>query len=372
MSEIHQQNILNSVQKSQSVINKTTGAFFNRLGGKIQECKWQMLPTYGSANQIVSCANFYIVFNNQNLFGDGDFGTEIYPRYRQIRTDWYKALKQEGVDLFKQAVVGFVPLLKKRPTTIYNDPYLKSNGTPLGIEIENIHDTESDYFKKISKKFDLNYALKERGGAYVGPEGGMLVMLEKICMQYSRIDCFVDIGAGTGELSAFVVKNFPVKKIIVNELSNHLSEHLNNYLGKLATINYVRYRLFANDCKKMSFPEKTDIISVGVFYGDQPSFIKEKGGQISKSLGRQGILLIQSAMPEAIFTHLLIVGKNEEFKNWPWYSISYNLYQYFNYIATFFIENEFITIASNSKEKIQALRMLFRNSPQWTSGWFDC
>jgi len=103
----------------------------------------------------------------------------------------------------------------------------------------------------------------------------------------------------------------------------------------------------------MLLPESSNVVSLGVFYGFQPSFIKERGSEIKKMLGEKGILIIQSAMPEAQFNYEVLIGKNEDIKNWPWYSRYMNISHYFKYYKTFYIDNQFITIASQSKTTIR-------------------
>ena len=110
----------------------------------------------------------------------------------------------------------------------------------------------------------------------------------------------------------------------------------------------------------MKFPSKVNLISVGVFYGIQPSFIKYKGFEIAKSLGKKGLLLIQSSMPETLFSQHILMGDVDGVNKWPWYSKKFILSNYFSCVESFFIDNQFITLASQSHDLVNKILIKLR------------
>jgi hypothetical protein len=80
--------------------------------------------------------------------------------------------------------------------------------------------------------------------------------------------------------------------------------------------------------------------------------IEEKGLEFKKALGDSGVLLIQSSMPETLFNLHVLLGDCEGINNWPWYKRTLSLPYYFNYYLTCYLDNEFITLASQSKSRL--------------------
>lgn len=332
---------------------KVTKEFFESIGGRLLSSNCVKIQTYSSQNSKVSCLNYYIMFSNKDLFGKGNFSDEIYPRYRKMRNDWRNALKKSGIKLYTDIAVGFVPLLNlNNAKKVKNFKYKKENKKPLGTKILDISKIHVDYYKEMVEKFDVAFALKESGGMFIGPERGMLYVLEAVSNVLGGIDCFVDVGSGTGEMSAYILKNHDPEEIVINELSKNLRIHLKKYLKKIAKKNKAKMIFSFEDCQKMKFPSKVDLMSVGVFYGVQPSFIKYKGSEVARSLGKKGLLLIQSSMPETLFSQHILMGDARGINTWPWYSEKFILSKYFSCVEAFFIDNQIITLASQSRDLV--------------------
>ncbi len=154
----------------------------------------------------------------------------------------------------------------------------------------------------------------------------------------------------SGEISAFILKNSDKTQVFINEKSPHLKHHLHKYLE---SISKKRSIFLLKDYKKIKIP-KTDLIISGIFYGEIPYLIKEKGEELKKSLSKKGLLVIQSGMPENLFA--LSVIDNSIFpsiKKWAWYNEKYDLRRLFKNVKTIFLDGEIITIASQSKESIR-------------------
>lgn len=335
-----------------SVLKKTrkfTKIFFNSLGGKMMYSRFIKVPTYSSGNFKIPCVNYYIEFSNDNLFGKGDLSKEVYPRFRKLRTDWKSYLKHQDIKLYKDLAIGFIPLLNENPVKGF--AYKKDVKKPVGVKILAVNNDSPDYYKKMVEEFGIRFMLEEDKGMLIGPESGMMCVLKAIS-QVRDIYDFIDIGAGTGELSAYVLKNCHPRRIIVNELSLRLKTHLKRYLQPLSLISGTKLIFNFESCIKINIPAGIDLISVGVFYGDQPSFIRLQGLNIATSLGKEGLLLMQSSMPETLFSQHILLGDLDGLKKWPWYSDKFVISKYFSCVVSFFIDNQFITLASQSHKVI--------------------
>ena len=339
----------NNIKKAEEITNK----FFKKIGGRLVHSNRIKVKTYSLKNTKIFCINYYIDFNNQNLFGNGNFSDEIYPRYRKLRKDWRNLLEKYGIKLYSNIAVGFIPLLNNKKES-NKFKYKKEKIKPLGAKILNIDKMNSDYLRKMSKSFGVKFALEEKNGALIGPEGGMLYVLEVINKVLGKIDNFIDIGAGTGELSSYVLRSCNPRNIIVNELSVDLKKHLVNYLKK-ENKRKIKITFNFKDCRNIKFPVKASLISVGVFYGDQPSFIMRKGPEMVRCLGKKGLLMIQSAMPETLFNQHILLGDVEGVNKWPWHSERFILSNYFSCVKVFFIDNQFITLASQSHDLVNKI-----------------
>lgn len=319
----------------------------------MQRIRYNIVKTYASLSRPILCVNFYIVFNNRNILGSGTYSTHVYPRYRKMRQSWRSALSGRTIRPSFDSLYGFVPLLDGQATA--GEPYPKADGHPMGSEVTSIIPSSPKYLLQMKRRFGVQYALKETGGMYVGPEGGMLEVLRALRQTKTEISSFVDVAAGTGELSAYVMRTSNPRELVVNEISPHIADHLRSYLSDTARMQNPKTRLtFSSvDCLEMIIPAKVDIMTVGVFYGSQPTLIKNRGHEIVSSLGRNGLFILQSAMPEALFNLHLLERDERLLENWPWYDQLFAISEHFKHHSSFFIDNQFITIASQSTVEIR-------------------
>jgi SAM-dependent methyltransferase len=339
--------------------NKQTAIFFKKAGGKIIKIKILNETTFSSPDEPIPCLNYYIGFCDPLIFGRGDYSNEVYPRYRKMRTDWKKFLLKSKIANFDKIAFGFIPCLLNN-----HGPHTKkypAEKISLINKVVLINKLESVYFKKIKKIFRLRFALMEKGGLLIGPEGGMLTTLDAAGRFFKHIDNFVDIGAGTGELSAYLMHHYNINRVVINEISSSLRNHLRDYLGKVSRQNNTKIDFQFNDCRDMKVPNHSNLISLGVFYGFQPSFVKYKGKAIQSALGNDGVLVIQSAMPESTFNYHLLMGNEKGLQGWPWYHRTMQLSTYFKYFKTFYIDNQFVTIASQSPLTLKGILLNIKN-----------
>jgi SAM-dependent methyltransferase len=356
MSRIDKKNKTASLR----AVNEATADFFRSNGGRLLFSRQIETPTYDHYHKRVRCLNYYIEFNNNNLFGSGSFSDEVYPRYRAMRADWKAYLRDSGVNLEKNIAVGFVPVLSK--ASHKGDAYRREDRKPFGSKIVRITKKSPKYYFEMSKKFGVKFSLKETGGMFVGPENGMMIALKAAADSLGSVGHFLDIGAGTGELSAYIIKGYHPEEVMVNDISPILGGHFHDYLKKIRNSELNKIVVNIGDCQRLNIPRKIDLASLGVFYGSQPDFFKKRGKMISRSLGASGALIVQSSMPETLFNQHLLMGDCGGVKRWPWYSERFNIINSFFQARSFFIDNQFLIIASNSAS---SLKSVIKNLPKY-------
>ena len=115
------------------------------------------------------------------------------------------------------------------------------------------------------------------------------------------------------------------------------------------------------DIQRVKIPKSNLIIS-GIFYGELPKLMKNKGQELKRSLGKKGLLVIQSGMLENMFAlTVLEPSLFPQIQEWAWYDPKYNLKKYFNHVSSFFIEGEIITLASQNNKIITKIKHDLKN-----------
>mgnify|MGYP001184896874 CR=1 FL=1 len=206
--------------------------------------------------------------------------------------------------------------------------------------------------RNLNKKYGTKYLLKTKERYIIGPEEPPLLIAESYLKFFIPKYVF-EIGAGTGEVSAFILNNTKDSKVYVNDKSPYLKSHLDNYLPK---ISRKRVSIIVRDIQKVKIP-KLDLLISGIFYGELPKLMKNKGKEIKKALGKNGLFVIQSGMLENMFALTIIEPSLfPKIKEWNWYNNRYDLRNYFDYVLSFFLEGEIITLASQNKTVIKKIK----------------
>jgi hypothetical protein len=278
------------------------------------------------------------------------FGNEksFYEAYRILRSDFRKAMGLVKECEFKDICSGI--LIYPNKLSFNRKRMLKNSKkkTPLGVKIEEITNKSERWLLNLNKNYGVKYLLKTNEGYIIGPEESLLLITDSYLKHFQPKVIF-EIGAGTGETSAFILKNTKVDTAYINEKSFYLKKHLINYFKE---ISKKRVRFIIKDIQKVKIP-KTDLLISGVFYGELPFLIKNKGKEIKKALGKKGLFVIQSGMLENMFALTIIEPSLfPKIKEWEWYNPQYNLKNYFNQVTSFFLNGEIITLASQDKEVI--------------------
>src|SRR5262249_29170195 len=157
----------------------------------------------------------------------------------------------------------------------------------------------SDYYAEVRKHFGTRWLLRDGNGIVIGPDVGLLLSVSEARHLFSHALNFWDIGAGTGELSHYLVRVGAVRQLLVNEASPHLQSHLTDLLLPTSPSTQVEFR-FA-PAVELDLPDKADLVALGIYYGAQPPFLEKSGAALARALGQNGVLLVQSGMVEGRF-----------------------------------------------------------------------
>lgn len=362
-------------KSSLNLLWKLSSDFFSPIGGSIEKIYYINRKNFEIQNpkykNILACTVF-IRFSNKTVFGEKDYDFyDVYRIYRQMRHDWWDYLDNHGIPIFNtasQIVPLFFPLLSSKAHNKGKYPSQKEEA--YGCELISINDLiqESRYYKSLKVKYELKYALKEQNDIVIGPDGGLLAALAATIKAKKSLNNFIDIGAGTGELSAYAIKKGNCRYIFANDYSPILKKHLYSYVGNMAKKKKTIFKLQIKNALNFNFPnvKKIDAISIGIFYGAQPSFITKYGLRLKNILSPDGILFIQSGQLEGLFNLSLIhpcIPESSELENWPWYKSQYNLGFWFGKnVTSLVMHGEIVTLASSSSTVLSKVVQLARKN----------
>lgn len=341
--------------------------FFKEKGGNLKNVyhgKRENIEVMEVADEgIIDVFCLEVEFKNSNLFGKSTY-LEAYRGYRQMRNDWWDYLQEKGFEQWSKntKIIGhFIPVLSS--DSIKAEPYPVQKSTSYG-EILTKYDesvTNNKYYKYIHNEYGLKWLLQDGNKIVIGPDVGLFYGMLAYVKLYGSINNFLDVGTGTGELSAYLIKNNLVKNITASEISEHLKSHITTYLDELNKTNQVSIDYQFIDALKMELPETIDLLSLGIYYGAQPDFFKNHGQKISQRLSENGAVIIQSGMLEGKFNLSSVVGDNEDLYNWEWFNKENTLSEYFTNIESIFVAHEVVTIASNSEDTVKKLKEILIN-----------
>lgn len=305
-----------------------------------------------------------VEFNNSNLFGTSTY-LEAYKGYRQMRNDWWDYLQEKGFEQWSKTteVIGhFVPLLSSKCTK--QDAYPVQESTSYGQILTKYDEsvTNNAYYKYIHDTYGLTWLLQDGNKIVIGPDIGLFYGMLAYLKIYGTVNRFLDVGTGTAELSAYLIKNKLTNNIVVNEISDHLKSHIQTYLAEVNKTNQIAIDYQFVDALKMNIPESFDLLSLGIYYGAQPDFFKNHGKKISKNLSENGAIIIQSGMLEGKFNLSSILGDNEDLYKWEWYNKENTLSEYFTSTESVFVADEIVTMASNNADTVRKLKETLINS----------
>lgn len=312
-------------------------------------------------NEEVTVCCLEVEFQERSKFGSTHY-LNAYEHYRQMRSDWWEHLTARNFPQWEAAtsIIGhFVPYLRSGAVSD-GVPYERESTQHPGqilIPYDRVQNQHS-YYDDIHRRYGINWLLQDGRGITIGPDVGLLFAVHAALEVYSEIETFVDLGAGTGELSAFLIRKELARNIHINEYSPHLKEHLQTYLDEIRGDRNVNIAYQFTDASEFQLPPKAELVSMGIYYGAQPFFLERHGEELRAALGESGLLLIQSGMMENRFNISSLIGDDPRLFDWNWYDARCCLKTYFSSITSVFLADEIITMASNSTEKIAQVKQV--------------
>lgn len=339
--------------------------FFQSVGGHLlaafhgRRKNIEILNVAENEEVMVCCLE--VEFQERNKFGSTHY-LNAYEHYRQMRTDWWEHLTARNFSQWDAAtsIIGhFVPYLRSGEVAD-GIPYERESTQHPGqilIPYDRVENQHS-YYDGIHRRYGIKWLLQDGRGITIGPDVGLLFAVHAALEVCSAVETFVDLGAGTGELSAFLIKNDLARDIHINEYSPHLKEHLQTYLEEIRGDRNLNITYQFTDASEFQLPPRADIVSMGIYYGAQPFFLALHGEELRTALGESGLLFIQSGMMENKFNISSLVGDDPRLFDWDWYDTRCCLKTYFSTVTSVFLADEVITLASNSKEKIDQVKQV--------------
>jgi len=309
------------------------------------ECKYFYegeMVCYSANCKRVKVINFIFNSRNINLLGEG---SSFYKKYRTLRSEFRKVMGLLNECQFKDICPGFIIIPSKK--TFKGNSINKTKETSFGFKVEKVNIESPEWIKNMERKYGIKYILKTKEGYLIGPEEIFFPLVRNL-LKKEEIKTYTEIGAGSGELSHYILRKRKDTLLNINEISPHLKGHLKKYFSNFKDrVNY-----FLKDANKINFP-KSNVIFCGIFYGELPELLDKKGKQIINALGNKGLLIIQSAMPENLFSLIILDPRIfPQIKYWPWYKKSYDLNLKFRFVKNIYLRGEILTLASQDKKII--------------------
>ncbi|MBI2667233.1 class I SAM-dependent methyltransferase [Candidatus Woesearchaeota archaeon] len=289
---------------------------------------YNIQKSYSTGQKEVPVLNFLMQTDNHLLLGKDD---SFYRKYRYLRSEFRKTFNMKRECTF----------------TTLGQMTNSIEEIPLGVHIGEICDSSENWLQQIRMNYGTNYFLKTKDDYIIGPEEA-LILTVKEAIKNSGAKRLLELGAGTGEVSAHAMRSFSELEVFVNEVSKSLTDHLSNYISLNAEKTGNKSNLLVGDAKDIIIPE-VDVVCSGIFYGELPALIKEKGKEIAQKI-KDGVFIIQSGMLENLFSLLVIDPEIlPEIRLWPWYDNRMNLRNLFSEVNHFYLCGEMITLASQNR-----------------------
>jgi hypothetical protein len=228
---------------------------------------------------------------------------------------------------------------------------------PYGQHLTPRRDLEGrdPYYQELFEGYGVRWLLQEDNGIVIGPDAGLLFAVGAVADVRGAVSSFADVGAGTGELSAHLLRRGAVRRLLLNEVSPHLQEHLRSYVGDLARAAGVEVDYRFSNALEVELPRGVDLLSVGIYYGAQPAFFQRLGPALDEHLADDGLVLVQSGMLEGTFNVAALTGGDRRLLAWPWYDATHALTNWLPHVESYFVADEVVTFAARDGAVLEAV-----------------
>lgn len=336
-------------------LQEASATFFEPVGGVVVETTVELLePEFDMAEPVLG-GTVTVEFDNAGIFGDdrADIYDDVYPRYRALRDDWWRALAAAPDD------AG--PLMR---------PYLfpvPASGAPLGpalptrsrpsgdVEVVPLDTVaRSSYLDRMRREYGLEWGIRGSSGRLFDLAEGLLLATRCATDALVDVESFAEFGAGTGAVAGLVLRRAQPKRALVHDERPTVTRHLRECLGPLSIETGAALDVLDGDCRAVPLAGPVSLLVLGLPFAAQPSLLARNGDRIRTALGDDGLLVAASSAAGMRFYQSLVDGGDPRLAAWPWHVPGASLRDMFDSGATVRVRNLVISIASNSTSRVDA------------------
>ena len=337
-------------------LHAVSAEFFGQFGGTVLGSSVEPLAPEPDDDVPFLGATVTVAFDNAGIFGDdrADVYDDVYPRYRALRTEWWRTLANTATADDEPALQPNLHPLSQPGAPV--GPPLPARSRP-SREVEVVPlDTvpRSPYVDRMRRQYGLEFGIRSSGGRLLDLAEGLLLAVRAATDALHEIDSFVDLGSGTGAASGLVLRRSRPKHAFVHDDSYIAARHLNEHLGPLAIETGTNLQVVTGDCRAVEFAQPVDLLAIGLPFAQQPSLLARSGPAIKAALGHDGVLVAATSTVGMRFYQALIDGDDPRLAAWPWYVRGASLPDLFPVGATVRVRNLVISIASASASRVDA------------------
>ncbi len=336
-------------------LREASAEFFAQFGGTVLESSVEPLAPEPEDDVPFLGATVTVAFDNAGIFGDdrADVYDDVYPRYRALRTEWWRALAGIAADDEPALQPYLHPL--PRPGAPLGPPLPARSRPNREIEVVPLDTVpRSPYVDRMRRQYGLEFGIRGSGGRMLDLAEGLLLAVRAATDALYEIDSFVDLGSGTGAATGLVLHRSRPKRAFVHDDSEVAARHLNEHLGPLAIETGTNLQVVSGDCRAVEFGQPVDLLTIGLPFAQQPSLLARSGPAIREALGNDGMLVAATSTVGMRFYQSLIDGDDPRLQAWPWYVRGASLPELFPVGATVRVRNLVISIASASASRVDA------------------
>lgn len=335
--------------------------FFEKRKGTI--CYWRERD-YPIRENTKKGILFSVKFNNANIFGQGNFRDEIFPRYRQMMIEFQEYLHANNKlkkILEANYVFDMLPILDVN-AYIGESVAIKeeTRKNTSSLEIVLIPNDIKNALTICKEMPEVSCVIKRcNDNHYYGVDEILYYVIAKIININPNIKRVMDIGAASGNAARMYMERGNIEKLTLVDSNRQVCEQLCKYLENRAEEKGIILEINNCDCLNCNMPTSLDVLSITVDTDSVISFLEQRHNEITQSLGNDGIFILE--LLNCIgdkgysFVNMLATGNAECFKNWPWYSNKMFANRLFKYSKTMMIGNEVILVASNNVNYVDVL-----------------
>lgn len=288
---------------------------------------------------------YYCKTKNRLLLGEGGrVFDEVFPRIKKIKRDLLR-----NIDVPRGIEIEFsisLDLENVYDGKIYPKEEINSYGDTL-IKIEDLVE-RNPYYKELASEFRIEYGIKTNNGTVIGPDAGLIYGISYIAQSMLKESIRIaEIGAGTCSTPISLLSKKKIEYYYGVDFSSKVLGYYERIFRPILLDNNVDSTFVIDDALKCELPSNIDIFVVGIYYEAQYDFIANRGNEIKGALSNDGMLILQSGLPENLMlSDLLVEAPNNA---WPWQQGKSNLRDWFRFIMQVNFKNEIVTIASDNR-----------------------